>query len=384
MNRGCNRIARNDFTSGVVSVSNAFGYNARSELDAAVMGTNQFGYQYDAIGNRQADIANDLTTLYEANPLNQYASVLPSAGPPAYDADGNMISNGTFSYTWDAENRLAEVRSNGAAIVRNTYDFMGRRVRKTTATATNTFLYDGWLLVREQSASGGNLTTNSYLWGLDLSGSLQGAGGVGGLLCRIEGRDGSPSRPLFSFSDANGNVTGLVDTNGSIAAHYEYDPYGNLLAQSGDGAAANPFLFSSKYRDDESGLYYYGYRFYSPSLGRWLNRDPIEEEGGIGLYGYIWNSPVNLFDALGNEPEITVEGPTFMTDDEYDRFAEELENSDGLTKNFMKRAEYRWTPVPCKDKGGGEQLYPIGNSIGHFKIGVRKSRHCTDSDWSFC
>jgi RHS repeat-associated protein len=291
------RVARGDRVDGMV-VSNVFGYNDRSELDGAVMGTNQFGYQYDAIGNRRVAVANDRTVEYEANALNQYASVLPSAGTPAYDADGNMISDGILSYSWDAENRLVEVRSNAAVIVQNAYDYLGRRIRKATATETNTFLYDGWSLLREDLGAA-TPSSRFYVWGLDLSGTLQGAGGVGGLLCQVEGGDGSPSRPLFSFGDANGNVTGLVDTNGAVAAHYEYDPYGNLLAQSGDQSADNPFRFSSKYWDDALNLYYYGYRFYSPSLGRWINRDPIGELGGINVYGFVRNSPLGNLDKLG-------------------------------------------------------------------------------------
>ena len=288
------RFVRKD-AIGETTVTNVFGYNYRSELDVAVMGTNQFGYQYDAIGNREAAVANDQTIQYDANALNQYTSILPADISPAYDADGNMTSDGTFTYVWDAENRLAEVRSNGTLIAQNTYDFMGRRVRKSTAAATNTFIYDGWILILEE------IETNrySYFWGLDLSGTLQSAGGVGGLLCRIEGRDGSPSRPLFSFSDANGNVTGLVDTNGSIAARYDYDPYGNLLTRTGDEANSNPFRFSSKYSDDETGLYYYGYRFYSPSLGRWIGRDPIGEEAGENAYEFVNNDSISLFDILG-------------------------------------------------------------------------------------
>lgn len=291
------RFVRKD-AIGETTVTNIFGYNSRSELDVAVMGTNQFGYQYDAIGNRQAAIANVSTNVYEANALNQYTSFLPADITPAYDADGNMTSDGTLSYVWDAENRLAEVLSNGTTIVRNAYDFMGRRVRKETGAATNAFLYDGWTLLREDLGAA-TPSSRFYLWGLDLSGTLQGAGGVGGLLCRIEGRDGSPSRPFFSFSDANGNVTGLVDTNGSIAARYDYDPYGNLLTQSGDEASSSPFRFSSKYCDDETGLSYYGYRFYSPQLGRWIGKDPIEEGGGANLYRFVGNIPINRIDFLG-------------------------------------------------------------------------------------
>ena len=323
------RVSRNDAWADGATVSNVFGYDVRSELEAAVMGTNQFGYQYDAIGNRQVAVANDQTVQYEANALNQYASILPAAGIPAYDADGNMTSDGTFIYSWDAENRLTEVRpaatNAGAALTQSLYDYQGRRVGKRVFawgtfrdiddwywTESRYFTYDGWNPIDERkpvrpttmvpyipttsiSLLGlGGQTAASSIWGLDLSGSLQGAGGVGGLLCHVRG-----DCPLFSFCDANGNVTGLVDTNGVAVAQYDYDPFGNLLAQSGDQAAANPFRFSSKPWDEETGLYYYGYRFYSPQLGRWINRDPMGEAAGGLAYGFVDNDSVNGFDALG-------------------------------------------------------------------------------------
>ena len=149
---------------------------------------------------------------------------------------------------------------------------MSRRVAKATAMGTNKFVYDGWLPVREQSASGGNATSNYYVWGLDLSQSMQGAGGIGGLLATVI--DGEPYFPAY---DANGNITQYTDTNGTVVTHYEYDPFGNISAQSGAMAADFSYRFSTKYTDDETGLVYYGFRYYSPMLGRWMSRDPLAE-----------------------------------------------------------------------------------------------------------
>lgn len=157
-------------------------------------------------------------------------------------------------------------------MVQNQYDFMSRRVAKVTAMGTNKLVYDGWLPVREQAASGGNVTSNYYVWGLDLSQSMQGAGGVGGLLATVI--DGAP---YFSACDANGNVTDYTDANGIIVAHYEYDPFDNISAQSGAMAADFAYRFSTKYTDDEAGLVSYGYRFYNSQFGRWVN------SGGIGV-----------------------------------------------------------------------------------------------------
>jgi RHS repeat-associated protein len=82
---------------------------------------------------------------------------------------------------------------------------------------------------------------------------------------------------------------------------YEYGPFGEVFCSVGDMAKVNPFGFSTKYTDTETDLVYYGYRYYSPALGRWLSRDPIEERGGLNLYGFVNNDPVNKWDKLGKQ-----------------------------------------------------------------------------------
>ena len=104
------------------------------------------------------------------------------------------------------------------------------------------------------------------------------------------------------FYDANGDVGQLVDstlTTASIQAKYEYYPFGGILVSTGTYANTNPFKFSTKYRDNESSLYSYPYRYLIPRLGRWLNRDPIGEMGGINLYAAMGSDPVDRIDPLG-------------------------------------------------------------------------------------
>jgi RHS repeat-associated protein len=150
------------------------------------------------------------------------------------------------------------------------------------------FVYNGWNLIEEQVSGIHNPVSRYYVWGLDLSQSLEGAGGVGGLLSVVD--SGETYHYLY---DSNGNVGQLVKTSdGSISAHYEYNPFGILLESSGVLANENPFRFSTKYYDNETDLCYYGYRYYSPELGRWINRDPSGEEGGINLYSFIRNDPI--------------------------------------------------------------------------------------------
>jgi RHS repeat-associated protein len=131
---------------------------------------------------------------------------------------------------------------------------------------------------------------------------MEGAGGIGGLLARSSGYSGTTgnwSTHNYYFADGNGNVTYLESSAQGLSAKYRYDPFGNTISSSGAQATANVYRFSSKELLANSGLYYYGYRFYDPSLQRWVNKDPMEEEGGINLYAYVINSPVNSIDPFG-------------------------------------------------------------------------------------
>jgi RHS repeat-associated protein len=175
----------------------------------------------------------------------------------------------------------------------NTYNYAYDPIGNRLSAAS--FVH--WNLIQETTKNEELGTTNtnvsSYLWGLDLSGSMQGAGGIGGLLATVQ--DG---QIYFSCFDANGNLTDYVDTNGTVAAHYEYGPFGETITATGSNADDFRFRFSTKYLD-ETGLYYYGYRYYSPELGRWPNRDPIGEKGGLNVYATVGNSPVSRFDVIG-------------------------------------------------------------------------------------
>ena len=157
-------------------------------------------------------------------------------------------------------------------------------------------MYDGWNLIAERVTPVGEAeTVTRYVCGLDLSQSVQGAGGIGGLLLQ----DTGTATWLYTY-EANGNVGQLVDgTTGAVVAHYEYDPFGTTLTASGTAADANPFRFSTKYTDADTTLLYYGYRFYAPTLGRWLTRDPLGEAGGVNVYGFLSNTPINTIDVLG-------------------------------------------------------------------------------------
>jgi RHS repeat-associated protein len=153
-----------------------------------------------------------------------------------------------------------------------------------------------------QERDGNNVPTVSYTRGNDLSMSLQGAGGIGGLLARSSGYSaGNWTNHADYYADGNGNITSLIDGNQTVVASYRYDPFGNIISKSGSLADANVYRFSSKEIHVNSGMYYYGFRFYEPNLQRWINRDPIEEAGGINLYTFCLNELPNRVDPLGND-----------------------------------------------------------------------------------
>jgi RHS repeat-associated protein len=263
-------------------------------------------YEYDGIGNRESSTSAGALTAYVANALNQYEAV--GAASPEYDADGNLLADESKTLKYNAENQLIEVLVPGVSRSTFSYDYIGRRVKKTVDVLDESgpdywaaWVYNGWNKVQETKTVGSTTTTKNFVWGLDLSQSMEGAGGIGGLLAVV---DEAGNKHLFSY-DGNGNVGQLTNsTTGVSDAQYEYDAYGNLIAAVGPQAQENAYRFSTKYADDETGLVYYGYRYYEPGFGRWINRDPIGEVGGSNLYEFAVNRPVDAIDSHGKDATV--------------------------------------------------------------------------------
>ena len=146
-----------------------------------------------------------------------------------------------------------------------------------------------------------NAPVQSYSWGLDLSGTMDGAGGVGGLLwVTLHTVSGPAAGTHFAAYDGNGNVVALVSaTTGNETSRYENGPFGEPIRVTGLAATLNPFRFSTKRTCNTSDLVLYEYRAYSPTLGRWLSRDPIEEWGDVPLYAFVGNALPNGWDSDG-------------------------------------------------------------------------------------
>jgi RHS repeat-associated protein len=212
------------------------------------------------------------------------------------------------AFSYDDENQLIQVLMTNQWKSQFSYDGkMRRRIRQEFTwqgegwVQTNAvyYIYDGNLVIQERDVN--NLPTTTYTRGVDLSGSLDGAGGIGGLLARTAQSyvDAPLAGHAFYHADRNGNVTMLINSSQAVVAKYLYDSFGNVLSASGLLANANRFQFSSKEKDLNSGLAYYLYRYYDPNLQRWLNRDPIGEKGGINLYTFNRNNPLRFVDPFG-------------------------------------------------------------------------------------
>jgi RHS repeat-associated protein len=277
-----------------------YGYDNRDQVIKAVAtgsaAPNKYLYRYDKIGNRlkYATAPPQEKTLYTSNNLNQYTEISTNGTSysPSYDIFGNctnaVLNNSTWQMTWNLNNRLVSAQSADGK-VEFSYDANGRRVEKKVFNQNGKlkkhikFLYSGFKCVAEIDGKTGKVI-HAYTW-------------VGE---QILGAYAPKNKKSLSYlTDGNKNVIGLIDEKGKFKAKYMYDPFGKLLKSQGPSANENPFRFSSEYHDQETGLVYYNYRYYSAELGRWLSRDSIEELGGYNLYAMVGNDPVNSWDYLG-------------------------------------------------------------------------------------
>ncbi|MCG8552438.1 MAG: RHS repeat-associated core domain-containing protein, partial [Desulfobacterales bacterium] len=213
---------------------------------------------------------------YTVNNLNQYTDI--NTITPAYDLNGNMVSKGPAAFDYDSENRLIEAITGGATSS-YTSGPMGRRQSKTVNTDTTTYFYDGGNVIMEYDHAGA--MAKRFVYGPMVDEPV----------CMI-----TPSARYYYHADALGSVVALSDASGSISETYAYSPFGKTNDSRTFG---NPYLFTGRRIDSESGLYYYRARHYDPQEGRFMQPDPIGFDGGINLYTYVQNNPVNWIDPSG-------------------------------------------------------------------------------------
>jgi len=284
-----------------------------------------WGYLYDPAQNlnqRTNNASGSSISTFTVNTLNQQTVALENA--QTFDRRGNLTGYSNRTLTYDAENQLIQYEISAA--YRTVFAYDGRR-RLRTRTEYNwngsswsfasqtRYLYDGMRVVQERDNS--NVPTVAYTRGPDLSGTLEGAGGIGGLLSRSRWNGSAWSTNHYYHADGNGNVSYLVNDSQGHGASYKYGPYGASLATSSGSLSAsdNVYRFSSKEVMTVDAVYYYGYRLYDPARQAWINRDPLGEAGSLNLYAIAFNTPVGLIDMDGLQlfPPVLFQPPPIIS-----------------------------------------------------------------------
>jgi RHS repeat-associated protein len=277
-----NRTSRTPQPSGTAS---NFTYDAIYELMQVTQGgSTTESYTFDPVGNRLSNLAGSGWSYNSSNELGSRTGFTYT-----YDNNGNTAtevnSSGTTTFAWDYENRLTSVTLPGSGgTVSFKYDPFGRRVYKSSSTATSIYAYDGDNLIEETNASGGVVARYEDTQNIDEPLAML--------------RSATTS---YYQADGLGSITSLSSSAGALAQTYTFDSFGNQTASS--GSLTNPFRYTARESDPETGLYYYRARYYDPGTGRFLGEDPLQFAAhGSNFYEYGVNSPSNFGDPSGLDP----------------------------------------------------------------------------------
>jgi RHS repeat-associated protein len=323
-------------------------------------------YSYDALGNRIDVNENGDVTSYTTNSLNQYTSV--GGVTYSYDDNGNLTNDGFYKYYYDCENRLTDVNyaGNNERVAEYKYDWLGRRVRKLIydggqVSETIRYWYDGDQVIAEYDGEGTLLRKFIYGAGIDEPVEMYVPG----------------SGWYYYHYDGLGSVVALSDSSGNIVEECSYDVFGEPSCISGVG---NPYKFTGRRYDAETGLYYYRERMYSPVLGRFLQPDPIGYEASLNLYAYCANNPINWIDPWGLRKLTPEEQAEYEKEPDSDTEPQKGWYAPGVTppKNWPDPGEgWKWDERGYYKKGGFRKHWhrpDAKHKNGHWDVEDRKRR----------
>ena len=224
--------------------------------------------------------ANTKTQSYTVNITGQSRT-------PTYDLNGNTTANGTGqTYQWDAEDRLIKITYADNSSTEFSYDGLSRRVRITEKNASNALTSDKRYLwaggnqpAEERDAAGTTVLKQYHPQGEFIPAAA------------------APLNKLFYAKDHLGSMRELVDGNGTLQTRYDYDMWGKRVKLS--GTPESDVGYTGHHHHAKSGLVLTWFRAYDAEAGRWLSADPLGEEGGLNLYGFVGNEPISGIDYLG-------------------------------------------------------------------------------------
>jgi len=246
--------------------------------------------------NRQHNAVNEITAV-DLNPPVTHQQ-------PSYDANGNWIDDDTldggYTYVYDQENRLTQVNLKAPSELagRYVYDALSRRIAKTSGPSRGNsetrYVYDDARIIEEQNNAGTTQASYSY----------------GNYIDEVLTMDRSGTT-YYYHQNALWSVEALTDGTAAVVERVAYDAYGMPTITDGSGTVltnawgtarsgvGNPWLFTGRQFDEESGIYFYRARYYDPGKGRFLQRDPMEYRAGLNHYAYVIDNPINWADPLG-------------------------------------------------------------------------------------